>query len=334
MNVISQFFIAAVAIVFAGIYLTKFADRIATLTGWGRMFVGSLLLAGATSLPELVVDLKAIHLDLPDLAVGDLLGSSLFNLLILATLDFAFPSQFRHTAFSPKFLHHSLAAVLTIVLTALVGIGISSRLETSFLGTSIFSWMILVVYLYGLRLIFLGGDPLASGELSEPAMKKQKRVGPLLIAFGGYGFSAGIVFFTAPFLVDAADEIARQSGLGHTFVGTTLVALATSLPELVATLAAFRMGAVDLALGNIFGSNAFNMVLFIPLDIAYPRVLFASVQSVHGVTAFGVIVAMGVAVIGQLYRKKERSRFSELSSETVVAVILLFLFFLYQLKSA
>lgn len=335
--IIFQFFLSALAIVIAGSYLTKFADRISELTGWGRMFIGGLLLAGATSLPELAVDLKSVQLDLPDLAVGDLLGSSLFNLLILATLDFAFPSAFRHTTFSPKFLHHSLAAVLTIILTALVGIGISSRIEVSFLGVSLFSWAIVVVYLYGLRLIFLEGNgvSVANGDRSgatTPAAVSRFR--PLFFALSGYATAAGIIFLAAPYLVYAADELAKQTVLGHTFVGTTLVALATSLPELVATLAAFRMGAPDLALGNIFGSNAFNMVLFVPLDFMYPNVLFSSVKSIHAVTAFSIVAAMGVAVMGQLYRKKERSRFAEPSSEAVVVVILSFLFLLYSVKSA
>lgn len=332
--VVFQFLLSALVIIFAGSFLTKFADKIADITGWGKMFVGGLLLAGATSLPELMVDLKAVALDLPDLAVGDLLGSSLFNLLILATLDFAFPSAFRRTAFSPAFLHHSLAAVLTIVLTSIVGIGIASRLETSFLGVSLFSWAVAVVYLFGLRLIYLEGNSQAIvsgiGEEQHPLVTARYR--PILLAFLGYMASALVILAAAPFLVHAADQLARQSGLGHTFVGTTLVALATSLPELVATLAAFRMGAPDLALGNIFGSNAFNMLLFIPLDFMYPQNLFSSVKSIHSVTALSVVAATGFAVMGQLYRKKERSRLSEPSSEIVVVVIVLFLFLLYKLK--
>jgi cation:H+ antiporter len=333
--VIFQFILSALVIIFAGFFLTKFADKISEATGWGRMFVGGLLLAGATSLPELMVDLKAVELDLPDLAVGDLLGSSLFNLLILATLDFAYPSAFRHTAFSPKFLHHSLAAVLTIILTAIVGIGIVSKLETSFLGVSLFSWAVVIVYLYGLRLIFLEGNESAGQPVaSEPeqAMPGASKYRPLIIAFSGYIASAFVILLAAPYLVRAADEIAKHSGLGHTFIGTTLVALATSLPELVSTLAAFRMGAPDLALGNIFGSNAFNMILFVPLDFMYPKALFSSVRSIHAVTALSVVAATGIAVMGQLYRKKERSRFAEPSSETVVVVIVLFLFLLYWLK--
>lgn len=336
--VVLQFALSALAIVIAGSFLTKFADKISEVTGWGRVFVGGLLLAGATSLPELVVDLEAVRLDLPDLAVGDLLGSSLFNLLILATLDFAFPSAFRRTAFSPKFLHHSLAAVLTIVLTAIVGIGIISRLETSFFGVSLFSWAVVIVYLYGLRLIFLetgvSSAPAGASDVPRQALPVTTNYRPLLSAFSGYIASAFVILVAAPYLVHAADEIAKHSGLGHTFIGTTLVALATSLPELISTLAAFRMGAPDLALGNIFGSNAFNMMLFVPLDFMYPKVLFSSVRSVHAVTALSVIAATGIVVMGQLYRKKERSRFAEPSSETVVVVIILFLFLLYGLKSA
>jgi cation:H+ antiporter len=133
----------------------------------------------------------------------------------------------------------------------------------------------------------------------------------------------------APFLVEAADQLAKMSGLGQTFIGTTVVALATSLPELVSTIVAFRMGSPDLAIGNIFGSNAFNMLLFVPLDFIYPKVLFASVRSIHAVTAFCIVSVMSIALMGQLYRRKERSRFKEPSSEIIVVVILLFLYLLY-----
>lgn len=330
-----QFILSALIIVIAGTFLTKSADRIAEVSGWGKLFVGSLLLAGATSAPELMVDLKSVQLNLPDLAVGDLLGSSLSNLLILATLDFAFPSAFRRTVFSPTFLHHSISAVLSIILTAIVGIGISSKFETTFLGISIFSWAIVIVYFFGLRLIYKDGTKESN---SSAILNKQKDILPknsqqLLLAFLGYIISALMIFVAAPYLVSSADQLARISGLGHSFIGTTLVALSTSLPELVATVAAFRLGAPDLALGNIFGSNAFNMILFVPLELMYQNVLFISVRGIHAVTAFGVILATGMAVMGQLYRKKERSRFLLPSSEAVVVIIVLILFLLYKIKA-
>jgi cation:H+ antiporter len=202
------------------------------------------------------------------------------------------------------------------------------------MGVSLFAWAVLLVYIYGLRLIYLeGNDPSVKSIVSEERrpfdMTKFKSLTlPLL----GYSISAFVILAAAPYLVHAADQLAKQSGMGHTFIGTTLVAMATSLPELVATLAAFRLGSPDLALGNIFGSNAFNMILIIPLDFMYPKALFSNVRSLHAVTALSIVVATGVAVMGQLYRKKERSRITEPSSEIVVVVILLFLFLLFWLK--
>jgi cation:H+ antiporter len=328
---IFRFVLSSCFIVLAGYYLTKFADKIAESTGWGRMFVGSLLLAGATSLPELMVDIKAVRLDLPDLAVGDLLGSCLINLLILALLDFIFPSTFRRTAFSPKNIHHSLSAVLTIILASIIGLGIVAQIELSFLGINLVCWSLLIVYLYGLRLIYNERQELGDIE-GEKNLLQKINLKPIIVAFSGYFSCALVILLTAPFLVQAADDLARLSGLGHTFIGTTLVAFATSLPELVATLSAFKMGVPDLALGNIFGSNTFNMVLFVPLDFMYIKNIFSSVNPLHLVTVLGIIISTSIAVAGQLYRKKHQSRFTEPSSELVVTVIFIFLFLIYYIK--
>ena len=154
----------------------------------------------------------------------------------------------------------------------------------------------------------------------------------MVLEFSFFLIATIIILAAAPFLVESADQIARMSGLGHSFIGTTLVALSTSLPELIATIAAFRMGSPDLALGNIFGSNAFNMILFVPLDFFYKNNIFNSVRSVNAVTAFGIILATSIVVMGQLYRKKERTHFLEPSSEAVVVTIILILFLLYNLK--
>lgn len=340
--IILQFLLSAFVIVVAGSFLTRFSDQIAEETGLGRLLIGSVLLAGATSLPELMVDINAIWLGKPDLAVGDLLGSSLFNLLILAVLDFSFPSTFRRTAFSPNFLHHGLMAVLSIHLTSIVGIGILTQLKLSLFGVSIFSWAVLLLYFLGLRLTYLERNyPLfvtvkntkQRTSKDPPHFRTVIRKRSFILALAGYIAAAGVILMAAPFLVRAADQIAQLSGLGYTFIGTTLVALATSLPELVSTVTAFRMGSPDLALGNIFGSNTFNMVLFAPLDMIYPGGLFISVKVIHAITAFSVITATSVAVMGQLYRKKERSRFSEPSSEVVVVVVLAFLYLLYKTNS-
>lgn len=336
LSTILQFLIAAGLIVVAGTLLAKSADRIADETGLGKIFVGGLLLAGATSLPELMVDIKAIKMNLPDLAVGDLLGSSLLNLLILAILDFAFPSTFRRTSFSPAYNHHALSATLGLLLTAIVGIGIMAKLPHEYLGIGLFPWGVVVFYFFGMRLVYLEDKATAKSAAalgtSADSLNEKRTLNYRALAFPilQYALSTAAIIFAAPFLVESADQIAKHSGLGHTFIGTTLVALTTSLPELASTVAAFRFGSPDLALGNIFGSNAFNMMLMVPLDAMFEGSLFASIASTHALTAFSVIAAISIAIMGQLYRKKDRDYFSEPSSELIIVVVLGLLFLLSQ----
>jgi cation:H+ antiporter len=117
--------------------------------------------------------------------------------------------------------------------------------------------------------------------------------------------------------------------LGTSFVGTTFVALSTSLPELVASYAALRIGAFDLAVGNIFGSNAFNMLLLLPLDMAFPDTLLTAISPAHAVSAFAVILATGVVIMGQLYQAESRIRLLEPDAWLVILIVAGALFLVY-----
>jgi cation:H+ antiporter len=120
--------------------------------------------------------------------------------------------------------------------------------------------------------------------------------------------------------------------LGKTFVGTTLVALCTSLPELVASITALRLKAFDLVIGNVFGSNAFNMVLFFALDVVHAGPLFAAVSPWHAVTAMAVIVTSAIAVMGQLYQVEQRRRFGEPDALLMILVSVAALYLVYRLS--
>ena len=327
-----QFLISAAVIVVAGSFLTRYADAIAELTGLGRVLVGSILLAGATSLPELTVDIRAVRTGLANLAVGDLIGSSMFNLLILALLDLSHRQRGR--LFSRAASAHALSATVSLALTAMAGLSIliSGQLgNPSLLHVSAGSLAILILYLFSVRMIFF--DQRVSAQqagLADHAPHVPKM--SLRRALIGFAIAAGAVFVAGPFVADAAGEIAERTGLGTTFVGTTLVAFTTSLPELVATTAAVRIGAFDLAAGNIFGSNAFNMVLLVPLDIASPGPLMADLSTNHAVTCLVVILATSVTVMGQLYQVEKRRWFIEPDAAVVLALIAGALVLLYNLR--
>jgi cation:H+ antiporter len=326
------FLACAAVIVVAGTFLSKFADAIADLTGFGRLLIGSVLLAGATSLPELTVDISAVRLGAVDLAVGDLLGSSLMNLLILALLDLT--NYSRGKMLSRQGAAHALSGSLAAALTALAGLGLLTGkvlAPYSLLGIGPATYVLVAAYFLGVRLIYLD-QRIASRAAAELHGPEPPPGMTLTKAIAGFAICAVVILVAGPFLAHAADELAKQSGLGGTFVGTTLVAFSTSLPELVATLAALRLGAHDLAIGNIFGSNAFNMILLAPLDVIHPGSLLAAVAPGHAITCLAVVMATQVTIMGQLYHAERRRPLLEPDAWLVILIVIGSLGLVYYVK--
>jgi cation:H+ antiporter len=326
-NSIVQFVVSSIAIVVAGIFLVRFSDRIAQITKLSRLIVGSLFLAAATSLPELFVDISAVKNKMPDLAVGDLMGSSIFNLFILGIADLSHKGS--TVIFSKASAHHAMAALLSMGMTALAGAAILIEHQTLLpvIGNfGLISIFIPIVYLFGLRLVYF--NQRMANEVPEIKRLKIERK-PLLKALSGYLLSAGAILFAAPYLSEAAGVIASQTGLGQGFIGTTLVALTTSLPELVSTIVSVRMGAYDLALGNIFGSNAFNILLLIPLDFINEGSIFSVVSLQHVFTVLATVGITSLAVMGQLYQIEKRKSFIEPDAFAVISLVVMTLIALY-----
>lgn len=334
--ILAQFLVSAAVILIAGITLTRCADAIAEHTGLGRMLAGMILLATVTSLPELAVDISAVRMGMANLALGDLMGSSLFNLLILGVLDLMHQSRGR--MFSHTTAAHALSGTISICLTALAGLGIllgGRSIDLSFLGVGAAAWGVLIVFVLGVRLVFYDQKTLtqeAGISLSKVAAPVHYRKLTLRRAVIGFALAAIAIVITGPFLAHSAGRLAELSGLGNTFVGTTLVALSTSLPELITSLAAVRMGAFDLAVGNIFGSNSFNMAMLVPLDAFQSGALLAQVSATHLATCLAVIFITAIAIISQLYHVERRIRFIEPDAALVVALTLGALVILYFLR--
>jgi len=326
-----QFGGTAAVIVVAGSFLTRFTDRIARVTGLGRTLAGVVLLALATSLPELTIGCNAALIGAEDLTAGDLLGSSLMNLLLLAVLDLTHYS--RGKMLSSAAAAHALGGGASIMLTALALLFLLARP-----GWSLFGWVgaeafVLVAgYAFSLRLLYVQQRVAAQQDEAVGVGKAEPPSYSLRGAVLGYLLAAAAIFAAAPFLARAADRLAVQTGLGGTFMGTTLVALSTSLPEAVTTLAAVRRGAIDLAIGNIFGSNVFNMVIFAAVDLFQAGPLFAALSPTHAVTAAWVILITAVALMGQLYRAERRYWVFEPDATLVILLVLTALATVYLLR--
>lgn len=299
-----QFTVLALLIVAAGTLLATSADQIGRRTGIGRTLAGFFLLAGATSLPELVIDCHAAMIEAVDLALGDLLGSSIFNLLILGVIDLAHRSKVR--ILSPVSAAHALSAIASIVLTGIVLMSLLLPFHYEVLGIGVGLWLVGLSYLFTVRLILFDqrlahiSEPIAESEEVSSKMTLRRS----MLQFCG---AAILVLVCGPLLARAADRLAEQSGLGGTFVGTIFVALSTSLPEIITTLVAVRMGAYELAAGNIFGSNCFNMAILPFVDFFYELgPITQAVSATHAVTASCVILVTAVATMGLLYRVERR----------------------------
>jgi cation:H+ antiporter len=133
-------------------------------------------------------------------------------------------------------------------------------------------------------------------------------------------------------MAHVCEQIAEQSGLGQSFVGTTLLALATTLPEFITTVTAVRMGAFDLAVGNVLGSTAFNMALLFVVDLCFPGPLLAGVGIQHVLTAMCVIVVICAATLSLLYRAEKRYWFVEPDAALVVLLVLLSLGLIFVMR--
>lgn len=285
------FVVNAVIVVAAGSALARSGDTIAKRTGLGGAWVGSVLVAIATSLPEIATDIAALRLGAIDLAAGDLFGSSMANMLILALVSLtpAGRSIFRHA--SPT---HALYAALAITLTCIAAAAILVRPRFMVFALGAGSFALLATYLVGSRLAFRISR---AGQRAEDAPGSVTAAGTARLRRAITTFIAAVLVITvvAPQLARSAQSIAVLSGLGSTFIGTWLVGFSTSLSELATSAAAVRIGAFDLAVGNLLGSNALNMTIFALLDAAYWEAPLLSVVSpVHVLTALVAIALMGV----------------------------------------
>lgn len=304
------FIVTATIIVFAAMQLAKYGDVIAVRTRMGGMFIGVILLAGATSLPELLTTISSIQQDVPNLAAGNLLGSNMFNMFVLSILDLLHRKQriLRKAA-----LKHALTGSLTIFIIGAAVFFILADIPTQIGWVGADSIFLLLVYFFAIRLINTNQSqhfPTSTVETDIPEGTPSLRKGVV-----GFLLAAGALVIVTPRLVESSAEIAVITGLGTTFVGTTLVALVTSLPELVTTMAAIKLGADDMAIGNLFGSNLFNMFALGLTDVFYlPGRFIGIIDPAFLLVGMLGLLMTGLALIGNLARLERRIWFIEVDA--------------------
>jgi cation:H+ antiporter len=291
---------------YAGYYLSRYGDIIAEKTGMSASWVGLILLSTATSLPELATGISSVTFaNAPNIAVGDVLGSTVFNLAILVLLDKLYR---RETLYSRAAQGHILSASLGSLLIAFAGFSLlldHAGMSPTLGHVGLYSPFIVLVYLVAMRAVY-SYERRTVSEYTEVSAERYPDV-TLRSAVKGYALAATAVVIAGSWLPFVAKDISDLMGWGHSFVGTMLVAGVTSAPEAAVTISALRIGALDMAIANLLGSNLFDIVILSIDDLFYTEgPLFAHVDASHALTAFTAVMMSALAAVGFIFRPQGR----------------------------
>ncbi|UTR11122.1 sodium:calcium antiporter [Evansella sp. LMS18] len=315
---------AALITVLASVKLSSYADVLSERTSLGGMMVGTLLLAGATSLPEVTTSATAVFVNNPDIAVGNVLGSNLFNLLILAVFDVVYRKKQMMSQIQSS---HLLTGFVSLGLTAFILVAILTPSGVVFLGIGIESYLLVIFYIISMRTISRAGSPVehmeaAASEAVEVVESHHTRAISVKRAKIGFAIAAAIIFASGSLLTLSGDAIAAATGLSSSFVGSFLIAGATSLPEVVTVLVAIQLLNYNLAVGNILGSNIFNLLILVLSDVLYRGGSILSVASpVSAVTALAVI-GLNIIVLGAIMFWRIRSPHKGYALPSILLILL------------
>jgi len=314
-----KFLSSLVIILFAGTKLARYGDALAEKTRLGHIWIGLLLLAFITSVPELATGISAVALvKIPDLAIGTIMGSCIFNVLIVALLDVIYRQAPILSKVSPN---HLISVGMGILLIALAAVSIFfgeqiSGLVLGWIGVP--SILAIVLYLVGVRWTLrsakedhVESSPAASTQYGQTTMRE------VLLKFTLAGLA---VIGSGIWLAFIGEEIAATTGLGNSFVGTLFLAISTSMPELALTIAAVRLGAIDMAVADVLGANMINIAKVFLIDIFHTDgSILSSVSKAH-ITSAVVAIVMSLVVFLALRFRQKRKTFRVISWYSILLV--------------
>lgn len=320
------FLVSGAVIAVAGLRLTICVEQIARVTGLGNLLAGTFLIGLVTSLSGLLTSVSAALDGHASLAVSNSLGGIAAQTMFLAIADIAYKeANLEHAAPSEGAL---LTGALLVALLALVILAFAVPGPTVF-GVHPVSFLLVLGYVGGLRLIAGArrapmwqprGTALTqseatsdAGEDADSPVKLATSFLLLAVLVGGAGWCLAL----------AAVFIAAFTGIGESVVGGVLTAVTTSLPELVVAIAAVHRGALALALGNILGGNAFDVLFLAASDVAYRD---GSVYEALGGTDlfWGALSILLVAVLLMGMLRREKHGVGNIGFESAAILLLYF----------
>ena len=323
-----KFAICAVIIFFSGKRVAKYGDTIAEKTGLGGLWIGVILVAIATSLPEIFTGVgSTVFVNAPDLTVGNLFGANSYNLLNISLLDFLNKGSPLLSSVSTGQL---LTAGLSLIplLIASIGIFLSIRLpQLSFMNISLYSILIFIAYLVSVRIIF------RFERNQQQIMRELKKEEEILLKYNDiplkracilYGFFVIMIAGAGIWLAYIGEELAQLLSLGQNFIGNLFLGFVTTLPEITVSVAALRIGAKELAVANMLGSNLFNMSIIFLNDVLYRKApIFNVLSQQHIFTGFIVVLMTVIVCTGLILKPKKKTKLG--LSNYAIGLIVIFI---------
>lgn len=251
---------------------------IAKKMGIPQLVIGLTIVAMGTSAPEAAVSINASIKGNAGIAIGNVVGSNILNILIILGISAVLATM----AIQKSTFHYEIPFMI-FVTVVLIALGMTGEYVTRVEG--IILWMLFIVYL--LYLFRLAKQGTADEDTEDRPVWKLF----IFMVLGGV-----LVVWGSDVTVDSATEIAKMIGLSERFIGLTIVALGTSLPELVTSVIAAKKGNADIAIGNIVGSNIFNILFVIGTASIIAPVMYQSVFLVDGIIAVAAGVLLWISV--------------------------------------
>ena len=291
------FLVSAGVVVYCGTKLAVYGDALAELTGLGRLFVGSILVALATSLPELSTNISAVSLNPPNpaIAIGNVFGANMINLFTFGAVALVFGgSRFLSNVSSEQ----KYLVFLAILMTVVGLIFISVPLNISAFNIGLPAGIILILYVLGMWYIYTKRPDDEDSDSNEIQTTLS-----LAKAWMWFGIVSAGVVVGGIFLAISTDQIADITGISSGVLGIIAVSIVTTMPEASATIAAARMKAYDLGVAGLFGSCVFNVTIIGYADIFYRDGIITTqgepTHQIAGAVAVGLMLIGLVVILGK-----------------------------------
>ncbi|MCA0985050.1 sodium:calcium antiporter [Halobacillus yeomjeoni] len=323
--VFAIFILSGVSTFFVASRLAIFGDAVKEKTKASSAFIGALI-GIAISLPELTSSVTAVWIDSPDLAVGNLVGSNLFNIMGLAIFDVVYR---RHQIMTHATVESKLYGWLVVFMTMIVMAGLTLTLPAHIFHISYTSIAIVLLYFIGSKWINDRTEYQGRKVKREQDRYKEYSYKQVLWRFIAYAIAIMVI---GSILTITAERISTITGIGASFIGSFLVAISTSLPDAVSVGTALKLRNFNLGISSLLGSNAFNLMILAFTDVIYFKGNLLENASPANLVTGGASILFILLIILSISRKKAKSFGYLWPSVAIIAAYFVTTYLVFEMK--